>query len=248
MSSAPSRSLRATLLRWGRALESLLYPLTAGCPLCGRELPLEPAGFCANCLQGMRPVLDPCPRCGRPAKPGCCVEPYELEGAAHAVLYEETARRAVIRLKYNGGRYLAEPMGRLMAARFPEAWRADALVPVPLHPKRRRQRGYNQSEQLADRLSEHIGIPVRPELLQRLRDTPSQAKLARGERLRNLAQAFRASDAARGLDLILIDDVYTTGATVDACARALRKAGARSVRAMCFAIREEHAGHTADTP
>lgn len=143
-------------------------------------------------------------------------------------------------LKYGGWWRVGVPMARRMAAlRFPEDVEREraALVPVPLAPARRRERGFNQSEILARELARHWEIPSRPELLARTRRTATQTRLTPEERHRNVSGAFRATaerSVLRGLHLVLVDDVVTTGATLNACAAALHDGGARILSFVTF--------------
>ncbi|MEP6731679.1 MAG: phosphoribosyltransferase family protein [bacterium] len=150
------------------------------------------------------------------------------------------AERIVHALKYQGWPHVASAMARRMATlRFPpdvEQERA-ALVPVPLAASRQRERGYNQSEELSRALAGYWGIPVRTDLIERGRATETQTRLTPGERRRNVSGAFRASaDRAslRGLHLVLVDDVVTTAATLNACAAALHSGGARILSYVTF--------------
>jgi ComF family protein len=148
------------------------------------------------------------------------------------------AREAVHALKYNYLSALAQPMAQLMARYVEEnAIEADLLVAVPLYGRRQRLRGYNQSALLARELSRLCGLPLAERGLARRRNTPPQARSADAEaRKRNVTDAFVADRRwVEGKRILLIDDVMTTGATLDACARALRQAGAASVWALTFA-------------
>lgn len=144
-------------------------------------------------------------------------------------------RRAVHALKYEGKRVLAEPMAAEMAALL-GAWArlADWVVPVPLHRSRRRERGYNQAELLAGALATHLGLPMPKGCLARVRQTPPQVGLSVAERKENVAGAFSAHARVRERRLLLVDDVYTTGATIGACAAALAAAGGVPVGAVTF--------------
>jgi ComF family protein len=147
--------------------------------------------------------------------------------------YEGALRSIVHALKYDGRRSLARPLAALMRQRGADVLAgAAAAVPVPLHPSRQRARGFNQAADLA----RHLGLPVIP-ALRRIRPTAVQAELPASQRFMNVSDAFRATRAARDLCgvVVLIDDVRTTGATLDACARALKQAGAREVRALTAA-------------
>ena len=144
-------------------------------------------------------------------------------------------------LKYDGWWRVADGMGERMARL---AWPRDvveeraALVPVPLAASRQRQRGYNQSERVARALASCWGVPVRTDVLERCRDTTSQTRLAPEERIRNVLGAFRATGSARkqlsGAHVVLVDDVVTTAATLNACAAALHERGIRIVSYVTF--------------
>ncbi len=146
------------------------------------------------------------------------------------------ARKVVHQLKYGGMRVLAMPMAALMAEACPQLVNeANLIAPVPLHERRIRRRGYNQSMLLAAALSEQSGIPFRQYLLARTRDTRSQVGLSRTQRLVNVGGAFTVNGTLHGEHVLLIDDVCTTGATLSACAVALAEAGAGRVTALTFA-------------
>ena len=176
---------------------------------------------CQACWSGVRRVVPPV-----------------FDGCAVACEYEGTLRDILHAFKYDGRRSLAAPLGALLRdAASPVLAGADAVVPVPLHPWKRLQRGFNQSADLARTL----GVPVRP-VLWRSRATRAQAGLTPGERRRNVAGAFALmpwpSGASKTIEkqiLVLVDDVLTTGATLDACARVLERAGAREVRTLALA-------------
>jgi ComF family protein len=148
--------------------------------------------------------------------------------------YDGALRAIVHTIKYEGRRSLAKPLGRMLRTRAADLIEGvDAVVPVPLHRSRRRERGFNQAMDLA----RHIGPAVVP-ALRRVRATPSQTGLSAAQRRLNVRAAFDATKAARlvkGSTVMLIDDVSTTGATLDACARALKEAGVREVRALTVA-------------
>jgi len=152
------------------------------------------------------------------------------------------AESVVHAFKYDGWHALGDAMAKRMARlRFPDDVEREraALVPVPLARSRRRERGYNQSEVLAAGLGRRWNLPVRADLLARTRATATQTRLTPGERLTNVAGAFRAVEAAggrlRGAHVVLVDDVVTTAATLNACAAALVAGGARIVSYLTFA-------------
>lgn len=152
-------------------------------------------------------------------------------------LYEAELRELIHLFKFGGVRSLAAPFGRWLAEAMPRQQRFDALVPVPLHWWRWLRRGFNQSALLARELSGRTGLPLLEGALQRVRATPQQALLTRGGRRRNVARAFQVARPAlvAGRRLMLVDDVYTTGATLNACAAELKKAGATHVSTLTLA-------------
>ena len=232
----------AVLSTLGRAALDLLFP--PRCALCGRH----GAALCDDCA-GALPRAGPprCPRCWSPLPPnrGCrrCDESgsggLALEGLRSPYVFREGARELVHALKYNYHSTLGLPMGGLMARYLlGESPLADVLVPVPLHPRRQRVRGYNQSFLLAREVSRRLGLPLAAGALVRHRDTPPQARAMEADaRRRNMIGAFDCRPGAvAGRRVLLVDDVTTTGATLDACARVLlAEGGASSVWALTFA-------------
>jgi ComF family protein len=155
-----------------------------------------------------------------------------------AGVYEGSLQKLIKKFKYGGREDLARPLGRMLVDLWREQPRlgpVDAVVPVPLHWLRERGRGYNQALVLAEYFGRKTGLPVVRALARRR--SPSQTELRREERLENVRDAFRAArpELARGKSLLLVDDVCTTGATLEACARALKAAGARRVAALTVA-------------
>lgn len=212
-------------------LDLLLPPACAGCGRVGSAL-------CPACVGSFRPPGDPRDRFVA-ADPGVIVgEAVTLAMASFA--YEGALRRALVQLKYGGAARLAEPLASAAAPTVRELLglaRQQALVPVPIHPTRLRERGYNQAALLARSIGRIAGLPVR-ELIGRMRETTKQHRLDRTARLRNLRQAFVV---ARGRDpprsVLLVDDILTTSATLEACAAALIEAGVREVYG--FAVARE---------
>lgn len=154
--------------------------------------------------------------------------PFQMQGAP---------QKAVHRLKYNGVRGLAAPMGIAMAQHLERHGVApDVIVPVPLHRSRQRERGYNQAALLAREVGRWLAVPVDEKLLVRAAAAPAQARSAsREERQANVAGAFKAQREAIGKSVVIVDDVTTTGATLQACAATLRQAGARRLWGLTFA-------------
>ena len=205
------------------AFLSLLYPEDVACCICGEEACVNEEGLCASCAAGIR-------RCTLPPALRFA------DGFAAGLIYSEETAIAVHRLKYGNARYLAPFF--ISFLELPADWSFDAIIPVPLHKRRLRKRGYNQSALLAEALSERIGVPVCEELIRRTRNTNTQTSLNARRRAQNLRGAFAASHEAKGMRLLLIDDVRTTGVTLSECARALREAGAAAVYACAACERE----------
>jgi ComF family protein len=216
------------------ACEELLDSPTRGavCPACWAAiLPLTPplCDTCGDPLSSWRTIGQPISRCVRCRRTEpritCCRAIGEYDGALRDIVHA---------LKYDGRRSLAAPLGTRMRERGAEVITgADVAVPVPLHPARRRERGFNQAADLA----KHLGIPV-VRALARVRPTAPQVTLPEGRRHGNVRGAFATTRPAASLSgrvVVLVDDVSTTGATLEACARALDAAAVREVRALTAA-------------
>jgi ComF family protein len=199
--------------------------------------------LCSSCVAAIVPLdLIHCPQCGlRTSRPGICahcrIESSFLVGIHSLSAHQSPLRDVVHALKYEGVRVLAEPLARLLA----EHWRqqgasAEVVVAVPLYLRRERQRGYNQSRLLATEFAEIMGLTLVDGALQRTRATRAQVGLSVEERWTNVHDAFGVTDSAFqtlvGQHVLLIDDVCTTGATLESCAQALLRAGANTVRAL----------------
>jgi ComF family protein len=154
-----------------------------------------------------------------------------------AVVFGGPVRLAIHALKYNARLPLARPLAQLLATSLHnQPWQIDALVPVPLHANRQRTRGFNQSLLLARELARQTGLPMWTQALARVRDTPTQTLLGAEQRRENVHAAFRGTEARiKTRSILIVDDVLTTGATLDACAQALVAAGARHVWGLAVA-------------
>ena len=161
--------------------------------------------------------------------PDCMRHPRAFEYGIALLNYDETARHSMAQIKYNNKREYLDFYGTALAARYGRTIRrmqADALVPVPIHATRKKTRGFNQAEILARVIGKKLGIPVMPEMLVRNKKTLPQKDLSAAERLKNLSGAFAAGEIPERIrSVILVDDIYTTGSTIEACARALRASG-----------------------
>lgn len=204
------------------------------CAQCRSRLRLVRPPYCVVCGRAFASRAGSMRLCGR-----CLLRLPRYDRARSVGLYAGSLREAVHELKYRGRTAMAVPLSELLAgqgARMGSPHHCDVLVPVPLHVRRLRQRGFNQSALLAQRLARAWHIPCDVAALQRQRWTAPQTGLDRRRRLANLRGAFAASRArCRGKRMLLIDDVYTSGATVNECARALKAAGAARVEVLTLA-------------
>jgi len=225
-----------------------LYP--RNCIGCGMSEPDPFRYICWDCWSATNRVEPPfCDLCGDPVAGSvdheficysCSAEKPAFDGARSAARYDGVVGEALRMLKYEKAFWLAPDLATLMRncllAEFPG--RAfDRIVPVPLFHVRRRERGYNQSAVLAHELGKRIDCKRRPNALRRIRPTTTQTNLTASQRLSNVHNAFQTEKVRRltGQRVLLIDDVMTTGATVNACAKALKKGGAASVHVLTVA-------------
>ena len=231
------------MARWGALARHWLLPQV--CAHCREDLPTDwDDPLCGTCRKDLAPAQPPfCLRCADPVRDGgtlcraCSGRPFACRLVRAAFLYRGPAPALVHAFKYRGRRAAARAAGRWMACllpRFPELSGHDTLAPVPLHPRRLRERGYNQAGLLAAEVARALGLPVL-DLLQRAKATRPQWDLDRRSRARNLAGAFVAAPQARGKSVLLIDDVCTSGASLEECGRALLRAGAARVTAYVLA-------------
>ncbi|MGE5560195.1 MAG: ComF family protein [Chloroflexota bacterium] len=226
--SSKDARLRALRAAAAERLLDLLYPRLT-CPFCGGPAGAgQDAGICPACLAAL--VSTPVSVLGR--VPGAT-------GGFACALHAGPLAAAIRRFKYGPDEALGEPLGRLLAARTAMAVAAGlpvaAVVPVPLHRARLLARGFNQAEVLAEYVARRLGVPLRRAWLRRSRRTATQASLDRTGRLRNMRAAFRADSRVSGADILLIDDVITTGATLVACREALAGAGSVSFATLAAA-------------
>ena len=209
----------------------LLFP--QWCVGCGKQGTF----ICPDCLRSLPRIEPPlCPRCGRPQFsgilcPACVRWQAKIDGIRAPFQFSGVIRQAICQLKYQNLRALAPTLARLLQDYLViNPLPREILVPVPLHRKRVKERGYNQSGMLAKELGKLIGLPVIDDCLIRQQHTLPQARTSTvNERQSNVAHAFTCRDQRlRGKQILLIDDVYTSGATLDACATALKATGAAS--------------------
>lgn len=218
------------------------------CALCHARLPSAAEVVCPDCAAQLSPLASPsCERCGMPldlpdqACAACAGRTFHFVRARAALEFNQPVQRLVHLLKYRDrrsvGRYLGQWVGKVVVT---EGWfsHIDSIVPVPLHAARLRERGYNQAEVIAQGLSAFTGLRVDPAAVIRRKMTKSQTRLTIEERRRNVNEVFGvpAGRNLSGARIVLVDDVFTTGATLDSCARALvETGGAETVYALTVA-------------
>lgn len=215
----------------------MLYPRC--CPLCHEILKNQKALVCSQCAQGLKPVTGPrCMKCGKPVGEEeeycneCAAHPRKFTEGRGIFLYDDLWRASLVRYKYYGrreyGNFYGEAICRF-ARREILRWNPGLIIPVPLHRRKERMRGFNQSALLAARVGQITGISVDDTLVKKVRSTDSQKKLGAAQRRRNLQTAFVVERRVDGVKILVIDDVYTTGSTMDAMAACLVEQGAEKV-------------------
>lgn len=218
--------------------------LPPACLLCGCSLTARPLrqAFCDNCCAGIVPL--PAAHCLRCAQPfpkassshlcgACLLRPPGFSIAHAAGLYQGGTKEAIHKLKYRNQLPLAQPLGRMLADTVTTrmaSFAPDFIVPVPLHIKRLRQRGYNQALEISRPLSRQLQVPINTMILQRIRNTPQQQGLTAEDRRKNLRHAFALGAEASSLRILLVDDVMTTGETLRECSRLLISGSAAEVQ------------------
>jgi ComF family protein len=222
------------------ALLNLFFP--SKCPVCNNRSDSTAYNpICTECWKTIERYTGPaCSICGLPAVSEhtlsceqCVKDEPHVSGVLYYSIYDGVIREAIHLLKFSGIKRLSEPLGALLSELIiPEA---DGIVPVPLHKNTLLKREFNQTALIARYLSKALKIPLMTGVLEKIRETPMQTELIRKDRLKNVKNAYTASEDVKGKRLLLIDDVITTGATVRECARTLIKAGAEKVTVIALA-------------
>ena len=230
-----------------RAIASLFYP--PNCGVCGTAISSS-EHLCPSCHDKAQRILPPfCTKCSEPFAgaiegeftcANCAHRKLEFDAAVSTYRSRGVVRFVILQFKYSRQLHLRHPIAKWLAEAMADARLRDRvfdlIVPVPLHPARLRERGFNQAHLLATMLSQEIGVPVFG-VLERIRYTTTQTAFDRIDRMENLHNAFRLrkKTTVRELRVLLVDDILTTGSTLSECARVLREAGARSVYAITAA-------------
>jgi len=219
----------------------LLYPRT--CPVCSSILGHGEQKICRECIGKLVYVTQPsCMKCGKPLekeeKEYCCdckKKEYHYERGYALWVYNQYARKSMVAFKYKHQKEYADFYVEEFLNQYEQQiqrWKADAMIPVPIHISKLRERGYNQAEVLAAKLGIQLGIPVQCNLLRRVKKTMPQKELDDRQRLRNLLEAFSVDikyQNALPETVILVDDIYTTGSTIEACSLVLKQAGVKKI-------------------
>lgn len=229
-------------MRVSKIISELLYPSGIKCVICGDELSSSSRyAICDGCEPSYN--VKYCERCGRAMKNAasfcedCKNYPRTFDFARAPFVYEGNVKKPVYKFKYGGGKYLADVMCEFMADTYYESgFEADCVCYVPMYPTAELKRGYNQAKLLAYRLSELISVPVCDALV-KVKDLTHLAKMSREERAEAIEKAFAVTDGSLvyGKNVLLVDDVFTTGSTSGDCSRALRGARCGKIMVLSFA-------------
>ena len=226
------------LSKIGSTLVDAVYPRI--CPVCRNIVKQRHSDICISCERLLSYVEAPiCPRCGKPVDedggycPDCEKGSHVYDMGRAALVYDEYMSKSIYAFKYNGKKEFARFYARVMDERLGpviKSWNPDAVIPVPIHKSKLKKRGYNQAALIAKELAKRLGMRLRTDIVSRCSATRVQKELNAAARHNNLKKAFKVTGNVVQLDSVLIvDDIYTTGATVDALAACLKGAGVRKV-------------------
>ena len=231
---------------------SFLFPPI--CPLCTKELLDKGERICSTCSRSKKKIFitsPTCYSCGKPMKSyekeycsDCRKHPKQFNRGMGLCVYEKPVTDSLSAIKYKNQRKLAGYyIEEIKKRKYKELRKlcVDAVIPVPIHKKKRRKRGFNQAEIFAKGIAQMLDVPMYPKIIERIHDTKPQKQLGPGERKKNLKKAFYGNkkkylEAGMPKKVLLVDDIYTTGATTDAVTLALKSLGVREVYVFCIAI------------
>lgn len=235
--------MREQIKTWKRTILRLLYPTT--CVFCGT---IASEGVCETCRKEVCLIGEPrCKRCGKPVRYEEQEFCYDCQSIEHFYeqgrslwLHKMPVSQSVYQFKYKNRRVFAEYYAAQMAEQFSDLirqWEVETIIPVPIHKSRRKKRGYNQAEVLAEELSRRIQIPVEAFAVRRVQKTDPLKTMNPQERRKALSRAFAVSDAWKKKErVLLIDDIYTTGSTIDQITRILKKKGVQKVYFLTISV------------
>jgi len=222
-------------------LYSKLMPIH--CRLCG--IASYDHALCKDCISDLPKIGPACPRCAHPTPNSrlcgrCLAHPPEYHFSTSIYNYQDPIDRLIVDYKFNDKLYLSNFFAQCMFERLKNKQLPELLIPIPLHPNKLKQRGYNQSFELAKALSKHLNIPTSNEFLERIIDTKPQSSMPFKQRKKNIQHAFKSSIKIPFNHIALIDDVLTTGHTANAAAKTLRLAGASKIEVWTIARAIRH--------
>jgi competence protein ComFC len=220
---------------WHRLLE-IIYPERPHCLYCNSPLFFpEVTGLCSQCLSRIEFIRSYCPCCGRESSTGgqlcsiCRGRSYYFKQARSVAVYNGVMRDLILRFKYEHNLRLQQPLSDLLYLYFLHYYTnisIDCIIPIPLHPERRRERGFNQAEVLANLLGKRVNIPVITGILQRAKNSLPLFNLGSEERYLAIRNSFKVINTdLKGKSILLLDDIFTTGTTVNEASRVLKKQG-----------------------
>lgn len=239
---------------WVHTLLDLIYP--PRCIFCTTIIPIQQEkGICNKCKKSL-PFIEgkACQKCGKPiqdlkGRTICfdCVKTSPIYERGWSVfIYEGMVKETIYRFKYGGHREYAKYLGHLMTKRIKseELLEVDLIIPIPIHINRKRKRGYNQAEELAKVVSKELGIPMDTSIITRIKDTKPQSGLSIVQRQNNIKKAFQIKDKINleQMKILLVDDIYTTGTTINYCSTLLKKRGAKEIYFLSLSIGQDMQG------
>lgn len=239
------KSVKTSLEKAGKMAKDILFP--PSCPMCDSVMSWDKC-ICDECSGKIRYIGEPkCKRCGKQlAKEeaeycnDCLVNKHYYKSGIAAFVYNDVISKSIYRFKYHNRRGYAEFYGRTIADKYRQQvnmWGADVIMPVPIHEKKLIKRGYNQAELLAKELGNCLQLPVDKDALVRVIDTKPQKEMDKGSRKKNLEKAFKIRhNVVKYSKVILVDDIYTTGSTIDECAKTLLESGILEVYFISLSI------------
>ncbi len=234
--------------KWKEDILNILYPPT--CPICGKILRINNNQICIECKKKITYIQEPiCKKCGKVLLfeeqeycYDCCKKQHSYTRGLALWIYDENLKKSIYRFKYNNKREYAKVYANeivLHHKRQIKEWNADGIIPIPLHKSKMRSRGFNQAEVLAIELSKQLSIPCYSNLISREKKTLPQKSLNDKQRINNLKNAFKIKQNDVKLNkIILIDDIYTTGVTIDSVTKVLKQEGINEVYFITISIGE----------
>jgi ComF family protein len=229
-------------------LINILYPRT--CPICGKILKINNLQICVECKTKLKYINEPaCKKCGKQLLLeeqeycyDCFCKPHQFTRGIALCSQEEWIKKSIYNFKYNNKREYAKIYANEIVLRYKnriESWNADVLIPIPLHQSKMRSRGFNQAEDLCRELSSKLHIPMSKDSIKRVKKTLPQKELNDKERIKNLKKAFKIDGIdVKSKRVILIDDIYTTGSTIDSVAAILKNFGVSEIYFITISIGE----------